>query len=71
MGLFEVCNYLMKGGQLDREAFFNSYSFRLFKLTQSKAVQEELNVSPEYWVELKKLIEQNKKLRKKHKLTDS
>ena len=63
-------NYLIKEGQLDREVFFNAYSYRLYKLTKSKVIQEELEGSPEYWIELKKIIEQNKALRKRHGLSD-
>ena len=70
IGLFELCNYLIKEGQLDREVFFNAYSYRLYKLTKSKVIQEELEGSPEYWIELKKIIEQNKALRKRHGLSD-
>ncbi|MCQ2591283.1 MAG: hypothetical protein MJ188_00745 [Treponema sp.] len=68
MGLFGVCSYLIKDGQLDRDAFFDSYSYRLHCLTKSKAVEEEFSGSPEYWWKLKELIKDNKGWRTKHGL---
>lgn len=70
MGLFEVCTYLIKEGQLEREVFFDSYSYRLHCLTKSKAVEEELNGSPEYWWKLRELINQNKSWRREHGLSN-
>lgn len=59
LGLFEVACAMLKNGNLDRDMFLKSYSYRLNYIDAADFISNKIKLENNYWKLLQELIQEN------------
>lgn len=59
LGLFEVACAMLKNGNLDKDMFFESYSYRLGYINKVEFISNKIKPKNNYWKFLQELIQEN------------
>lgn len=69
LGLFEIAYKMLKDGDLDKDMFFQSYSYRISLISDYPMIKNMLeDPNKKLWELLKQIVNENNKWKSKHKI---